>query len=84
MLVPNALGLYDMSGNVWEWVWDWFGEYPDAAQTDPAGASFGNQRVGRGGGWSSTPMPVRSAHRFGFNPTVRSGILGFRLVRSAD
>ena len=82
LLMPNALGLYDMSGNVWEWIWDWSGSYPSEAETDPVGpAAGGYHRVGRGGSWDSTPADVRSAHRFNFYLVVRGGIVGFRVVR---
>ena len=78
---PNALGLYDMSGNVWEWVWDWHGAYPDGAQTDPEGAQTGFNRVARGGSWQSSASNARSVNRLNVNPTVRTFIIGFRLVR---
>jgi formylglycine-generating enzyme required for sulfatase activity len=77
----NSLGLYDMSGNVWEWCWDWFGSYSGGSQTDPLGASSGTNRVLRGGSWLDDAASVRSAYR-GFNtPSGRGGDLGFRLVR---
>jgi len=80
-LAPNALGLYDMSGNVFEWVWDWFGTYPSVAETDPVGASSGSDRVERGGGWRSTSGHARSAFRGWFIPSSQLHDLGFRLVR---
>jgi len=77
---PNALGIYDMSGNVSEWVWDWHGPYLSAAQTDPVGASSGSNRVIRGGSWGSSGF-VCSVIRGGGVPAVRLHNLGFRLVR---
>jgi len=80
-LRPNALGLYDMSGNVWEWVWDRWGTYPSHPETDPAGAAAGGVRVFRGGCWSDAPGLARSAIRDGVNPDGRLDGLGFRVVR---
>jgi len=80
---PNGLGLYDMSGNVMEWCWDFEGNYTSAAQTDPMGASFGTVRVIRGGGWNASIEGVRSAIRKGIKPDTRLDYLGFRLVRPA-
>jgi len=82
MLRPNALGIYDMSGNVWEWVWDWHGALPSSGQaTNPTGAAAGGDRVFRGGGWVDAPGYARSAFRIGDIPGVRSGAIGFRVVR---
>ena len=78
---PNSWGLHDIHGNVWEWVWDWFGTYPAQAQTDPAGASSGSFRVLRGGGWYNWEQSARSAFRNFANPLFRYHNLGVRLVR---
>lgn len=78
---PNAWGLYDMHGNVWEWVQDWYGDYPNGAVTNPRGATTGSDRVFRGGSWGSSAMILRSAGRSADAPLVRDQFLGFRLVR---
>jgi len=78
---PNAWGLYDMHGNVWDWVWDWHSAYPADAQTDPKGASYGSRRVVRGGSWFFSPQVACSAHRLLDNPFSRLDFLGFRLAR---
>jgi len=70
-----------MHGNVWEWVWDWFGEFDAYPATDPPGAAAGDNRVLRGGGWYDPPENARSAIRVGDNPVHRLGLLGFRVVR---
>ena len=76
---PNAWGLYDMHGNVFEWVWDWFDNYT-ATVTDPAGPASGTDRVQRGGGWSNGAQNLRSAYRDGDTPDHRDYIIGFRVV----
>jgi formylglycine-generating enzyme required for sulfatase activity len=72
---PNAWGLYDMHGNVWEWCADWYGDYGAGAETDPAGASSGIARVLRGGSWLNSPTCCRAAYRniisFGYSSGVR-------------
>jgi formylglycine-generating enzyme required for sulfatase activity len=83
---PNSLGLYDMSGNVYEWCWDWFGAYTNAVETDPEGpsgsSSPASHRVSRGGSLFSDAQAVRSAARAYDAPSTRSFFLGFRVVRS--
>ncbi|MBR2003058.1 MAG: formylglycine-generating enzyme family protein [Thermoguttaceae bacterium] len=79
---PNAWGLYDMHGNVWEWCSDWFDSdtYDATSQTDPTGPSSGSYRVLRGGGWSDDAEYCRSARRNYIDPTNRNYCFGFRLV----
>ena len=81
---PNELGLYDMSGNVWEWCWDRYGDYSSSSQTDPQGSNSGEYRVLRGGSWGSFDTFCRVASRNGRNPNFRYYYFGFRLVLSQD
>ena len=76
----NGFGLYDMSGNVFEWVWDWYGDYSGGSQSDSTGASTGSGRVNRGGSWSRDPRHVRASYRCGYGPADRYNDFGFRLV----
>jgi formylglycine-generating enzyme required for sulfatase activity len=80
---PNAWGLYDMLGNVYEWVQDWDGAYAPDSVTDPQGPASGSARVVRGGSWRNVAMYCRSACRYRDTPCARSFILGFRLLRAA-
>lgn len=79
--LPNAWGLYDMCGNVWELTWDWHGPYSDAVR-DPTGPSSGVYRVLRGGGWIGIAIDLRVAARSFFEPDDRYTSTGFRLART--
>jgi formylglycine-generating enzyme required for sulfatase activity len=74
---PNELGLYDMSGNVWEWCWDWYADY----NSSPI---LGSNRVLRGGSWRNSAGYLRAAYRKYDTPSSRGNYLGFRLVRTAE
>ena len=78
---PNAFGLYDMHGNVWEWCEDWHGEYPFAV-TDPKGPATGECRVMRGGSFCDAKLAARSSLQGYYEPTFRTFNLGFRLARN--
>lgn len=78
---PNGWGLYDMHGNVGEWVWDWYGDYPTDPATDPAGPESGTLRVNRGGGWNDFAKNMRSAYRATAPQDQGRFNVGIRLVR---
>lgn len=77
---PNAWGLYDMHGSVWEWCQDWYAKYPSGSITNPIGPSIGTERVLRGGGLADDAISCRSANRFGLDTDIRYDYIGFRLV----
>ena len=81
---PNAFGLFNMHGNVWEWCNDWYGEYSVGAVINPEGPLMGEQRVLRGGSYYSMMSSARSANRAFFTPSDQNRFGGFRLARTAD
>jgi formylglycine-generating enzyme required for sulfatase activity len=84
LLEPNAWGLYDMHGNVWEWCSDRYGDYSKGAVSDPSGPKEGSDRVYRGGGWDGDAAYCRSAFRYGLAPSIRGDFLGFRVALSSQ
>jgi sulfatase modifying factor 1 len=83
--LPNELGIYDMSGSLWEWCWDWYGPYPATEQVDARGPASGQRRVMRGGSWNDGDSTLRCAHRNSASPdTWDNTRVGFRVVRRVD
>lgn len=80
--LENELGIYDMSGNIWEWCYDWRGAYNKAVVTNPTGAIEGQSRVLRGGGWIDYALSCCPTYRYSRTPTYRYYGIGFRLVLS--
>ena len=81
-LAKNRWSIYDMYGNVWEWVWDWKSDYSTQPVVDPVGPKKGKTKVVRGCGWGSISKYCRSANRGEMSPGARSSSLGFRIVKS--
>jgi formylglycine-generating enzyme required for sulfatase activity len=83
--MPNELGIYDMSGNIYEWCSDWYSPdyYRNSSRVNPQGPDEGIKRVIRGGSWYFDSSGLRVAEREGANPDFRYGYIGFRLCRSA-
>lgn len=79
--MPNELGIYEMTGNVWEWCSDWFAEYQGVSQTNPTGPLSGSYRMRRGCSWFNDARPCRVSYRDYNDPGLRKDNLGFRLAQ---
>jgi len=79
--LPNELGTFDMSGNVFEWCWDIYGSYPSGSQNNPTGASSGSHRVRRGGSWRGDAYSCTVSYRLGSHATFTTYVIGFRILR---
>lgn len=80
--LPNLLNIFDMSGNVFEWCWDWYGEYPGFAQVNPKGSANGEKKIIRGGAWISDKQFCKIDSRSSEFPETKGYLIGFRIVRN--
>lgn len=80
----NGFGIYNMHGNVAEWVWDWYSDYNTNSTSDPKGTESGSYKVVRGGGWNDQPKHIRSAYRGAHPADVPFYAIGIRVVRSGE